>query len=281
MEPVIVSNLTGTTSEHIDTMHRIGVSSVGTSLDGPPEIHDRIRRTEDSSFSPYANTTAAMRELKSHGFFVSTITHVNRWNIDVLDDVFAILEELDVDLWQIQIGFPQGRLREVAVDYLIAPGQITDLCAFLIRAKGKGTLRIDAADNIGYFGPDELAIREHCGKIRFWAGCLAGYRVLAIRADGTVQGCPSLDIPVGNILERSLVDIWNDEKLFWFNACWDESKLQGRCRACPYRRLCRGGCKSLALSTTGSIYRNIYCLNQLNHLGGDPNRREDHGELLS
>lgn len=280
MKPIMVSNLTCLTAAHLAAMRRLGITTVATSLDGTPEIHDRIRRTRSAAFSPYARTTAAIRQLKVQGFTVAVITHVSRWNLGALDAILAALQELRVDQWQVQVGLPEGRLREVAADYLITPGQLLDLCAFCARARQTAALRLDVADNIGYFGPEEPVLRGYGGAAGFWKGCLAGYRAIAIGADGSVRGCPSLDIPVGSIREESLADIWNDEKRFWFNACWDETKLAGACRACPYRCLCRGGCKSMALATTGSIYRTLYCVNQLLHLGGDPDRREDHGRLL-
>ena len=94
-----------------------------------------------------------------------------------------------------------------------------------------------------------------------------------------MRGCPSLEIDVGNIRETPLREIWEDESRFWFNH-WDPSEITGRCRRCSFQRICRCGCKSLALSTTGSIHRNIYCLNQITNLGGDPDRREVDGVRL-
>ncbi len=284
MNPIVVSNLTLFGPETPAALREAGVRSVATSLDGPQPVHDRIRQIptscSEAPFSPFERTTAHIKVLKEEGFSVSVVTHVSLWNIDTLDELVAILEELGVDLWQVQIGFPEGRLAEIADEYLIYPRQIRVIYDLVKRIKERGRLRVDLADDVGYYGENEVLVREHQGKKCFWAGCMAGHRVLAICADGAIRGCPSLAITVGNLREDSLVDIWNDEARFWFNACWDEKKLEGRCKGCPYRRICRGGCKSLALSTTGTIYRNIYCLNQLDNLGGDPDRREEHGRIL-
>lgn len=280
MNPIVVSNLTLLTEDTVRELERVGVRSVATSVDGPAPVHDRIRVNPDSSFSPFARTLDHLRVLKARGFFVSVVTHVSLWNLDHLDTLAWILEQEQVDLWQLQVGFPEGRLAAIADQYLIHPGQLRALYELIRRVKRRGTLRLDTADDIGFFAEGELEVRQHQGKPRFWAGCMAGWRVLSISADGGIRGCPSLAIPVGNLRQEPLVDIWRDADRFWFNTRWDESKLEGRCRACAYRRICRGGCKSLALSTTGSIYRNIYCLNQVENLGGDPMRREEHGRLL-
>ncbi len=281
MAPIIVSNLTNMKEEWIDAMAELGIAWVATSLDGPKDAHDRIRRTRGEAFSPFERTLSVMHKLKERGFKVSAITHISLWNIDYLDELAAILEQTHIDLWQLQIGFPAGRLLQVAEEYLIYPGQLPGIHEFIVRVKKRGKIRLDVADNIGYFADCEPLIRGRGANSTFWKGCMAGYRVLSISSDGTVKGCPSLDIAVGNIRDRRLPEIWNDESLFWFNSQWDETKLEGKCRGCPYRRICRCGCKSLALSTTGSIYRNIYCINQIKNLKGDSKRREVNGRVLS
>jgi len=294
MNPIVVSNLTLLDEATICELERVGVRSVATSVDGPQPVHDRIRRVPaprggvkgwgeknlGDVFSPFERTIRHIRTLKARGFFVCVVTHVSLWNIDHLDALVAILEAEHVDLWQLQIGFPEGRLAQIAGEYLIHPGQIRTIYDFIRRVKARGAIRLDTADDIGFFADGELEVRQNNGKPRFWAGCMAGWRVLSICADGEIRGCPSLAIPVGNLRDEPLAEIWNDAARFWFNTCWDEAKLEGKCRACPYRRICRGGCKSLAYSTTGTIYRNIYCLNQVENLGGDPLRREEHGKVL-
>ncbi len=280
MRPIIVSNLTMMDEDTIAALEAAGVRCMATSMDGPQPVHDRIRRVRGAAYSPFERTVHWMRALKARGFQLSVVTHISLWNIDHLGAVADLLEELGVDLWQVQIGFPEGRLAEIAEEYLVYPGQIRRIYDFLVERKRRGSLRIDVADDIGYYGQDEAALRERAGEPCFWAGCMAGYRVLSLCADGKVRGCPSLAIDVGDLRETPLPEIWRDEERFWFNACWDDAKLEGRCRACPYRRICRAGCKSLAYSTTGTIYRNIYCLHQIERLGGDPDRREEHGRVL-
>ncbi len=280
MKPIVVSNLTLLDEATLDRLEALGVRSIATSVDGPPPVHDRIRRNPGGDFSPWARTLDAMRRVKARGMFLSVVTHVSLWNIEHLDETARILEDEGVDLWQLQVGFPEGRLAEIAEDYLIFPRQLRDLYAFVVRVKRRGRLRVDVADDLGYYGPDELLVREQDGKTKFWTGCMAGYRVLSICADGAVRGCPSLRIDVGNVREEPLAEIWADEKRFWFNACWNPDELEGKCRGCPYRMICRGGCKSLALSTTGTIYRNIYCINQIDRLKGDPELRMVRGRVL-
>jgi len=119
LEPIMVSNLTFAGEEHYAELTRLDVEWVATSVDGPPQIHDRIRRTRGEAWSPFARTHASIRELKARGLSVAVITHVSLWNLPHLDALAEILERLGVDQWQLQIGQPSGRLREVASSYLI------------------------------------------------------------------------------------------------------------------------------------------------------------------
>ena len=279
MEPVFVSNLTYANREDYDALLRFGVEWIATSVDGPEEVHNRIRRTRGETWSAFARTIANIAELKARGLSIAVITHISLWNLAHLDELAATLDDLGVDLWQLQIGQPSGRLREVASSYLIYPRQIGEIYEFIRRVHATRRLTLDVADDIGFFGPDELEVRSVGGEPRFFAGCQAGFRSVSISSDGAVRGCPSLEIDVGNVRETPLPEIWADEKRFWFNH-WDPSKIEGNCRRCSYQRICRCGCKSLALSTTGSIHRNIYCLNQITNLGGDPDRREVDGVAL-
>ena len=61
----MVSNLTFAGEEHYAELTRLGVEWVATSVDGPPSIHDRIRRTRGEAWSPFARTHASIRELKA------------------------------------------------------------------------------------------------------------------------------------------------------------------------------------------------------------------------
>lgn len=279
LTPILVSNLTCAGAEEFDALERLAVEWVATSLDGPPAVHDRIRRTRGEPWSAFERTSAAITNLKKRGQKVAVITHISLWNLPHLDELAQILETLQVDLWQLQIGQPSGRLRSIAESYLIFPRQLEEIYALILRVQRRGKLTLDVADDIGFFGPDELEVRAVDGEPRFFTGCQAGYRVLSIASDGTVRGCPSMEIDVGNIRETPLAEIWADEGRFWFNR-WDPAQLQGHCRRCAYKKICRGGCKAMALATTGSIHRNIYCINQIRNLGGDPERREVGGVRL-
>jgi MoaA/NifB/PqqE/SkfB family radical SAM enzyme len=58
------------------------------------------------------------------------------------------------------------------------------------------------------------AIRHYLGHDRkMGATCAVGISTLAILTDGTVLGCRRLPIPIGNVRETSLLEIWYGSRL--------------------------------------------------------------------
>ncbi len=245
-------------------LRQAGVSGLSISLDGEREVHDRLRvPAEPSVGSRYDAAIRAIRLAVGSGIKTAVITQVHRQNLGALERMYAELARLGVAVWQVQVSMPLGRALRHAREYLLAPEQLPELDQILTRLVRDGRLRIAVGDNIGYYGRHEPALR---GAVRdtqsFWLGCQAGCRVLALGASGEVKGCPSHPkaLEAGNLRQRPLAEIWADAGRFAYNTAWDEDQLQGSCRTCPHRELCRAGCTSMAYAVTGSIYRNPYCV---------------------
>jgi radical SAM protein with 4Fe4S-binding SPASM domain len=71
---------------------------------------------------------------------------------------------------------------------------------------------------------------------------------------------------VGNVRKTRLGTIWREAERFAYNTRWDERLLEGFCKTCPYRRLCRAGCTTMAYAVTGTIYDNPYCVQRAGNL---------------
>jgi len=65
-------------------------------------------------------------------------------------------------------------------------------------------------------------------------GCSAGKTLLSIASDGRVRGCGNLGNYVGNVREKSILDIWHSPELI-------EMRKQSGCD-CNYRSICYGPC---------------------------------------
>ena len=244
-----------------------GVHAVSLSVDGLRETHDRIRPHPPGRGSSFDDVGAAMRRVRATSLQLAVITHVNRWNLGELEAIHARLREEGARQWQLQLGVPLGRLREIAEPYMLAPEQLPGLAERLAALITGGLApRLRVTDTIGYYTPVEPVLRSPpSGKPGVWTGCYAGILAVGIESNGNVKACSSLpsEWAVGNVRETPFRTIWADEERFAFNTRWDEKKLVGWCARCSYRRVCRAGCSSLAYSVTGTIYDNPYCLHRV------------------
>lgn len=86
--------------------------------------------------------------------------------------------------------------------------------------------------------------------------------MLALEADGTVKGCPSLatvGFAGGNVRDLTLEQIWNTSAEIHFGRLRSVEDLWGFCRTCYYADVCRGGCTWTSHSLLGEPGNNPYC----------------------
>lgn len=243
-----------------------GLTTFAVSIDGYRERHDTLRRREGSFARILKSLDLASR---SGGLSTAAVTTITKHSIDDLELIYDVLLENGVRLWQIQICTAQGRL-ERGDPILPGAEDLKRVADFIVSKKTEGRLRIDPADNLGYYGPWEL---EHgyrstqWGRVNFWNGCQAGCQVLGIDANGDIKGCLSLPSEQrfieGNVRRESLKDIWSKPGAFAYNRQFTLDLLTGYCQECEYRGLCRAGCVSHAYCTSGNRGDNPSCLHRL------------------
>jgi radical SAM protein with 4Fe4S-binding SPASM domain len=151
-------------------------------------------------------------------------------------------------------------------DYLLLqPCQVLELMPLLARLYQEGANRgllMAVGNNIGYFGPYEHIWRGFGDERVHWSGCVAGQTVLALEADGTVKGCPSLatvGFAGGNVRDLTLQEIWRTSKAIHFGRLRSVADLWGFCQTCYYADVCRGGCTWTSHSLLGVPGNNSYC----------------------
>jgi len=246
----------------------LGVATVSFSLDGGRETHDRIRVAPGKGRSSYDAVFAGIRRARDCGLQSVVITHINRWNYDELRTMHARLTESGVGGWQLQLAVPLGRLRELEEPYMLPVEQLPALdalCASFIESRREKEVgpRIAVMHSIGYYGKNEMTIRRgYLDKQRFFVGCVAGWRLAALTSDGKVKPCAMAPRgwATGDLHRQTLADIWENRDQLAYQPRWSETKLEGHCRGCQYRFICRGGCASMAYALTGTIYNNPYCI---------------------
>ena len=125
---------------------------------------------------------------------ISVNTQIGAEVIPQLPELMDVIIGAGAKQWQIQITVAMGN----AVDHpelLLQPHRVLELMPMLARLYNEGAERgllMVAGNNIGYFGPYEHIWRGFGDERVHWSGCSAGHTGLALEADGTVKGCPSL-----------------------------------------------------------------------------------------
>lgn len=237
-----------------------GLQGVGVSLDGLERLHDKLRGVRGS----FKCAVDALKRVRAAGLNFSVNTQIGAETMDDLPQLLELLIDLGVKQWQTQLTVAMGN----AVDndeLLLQPHRLSELMPLLARLYSEGAKRgllLVPGNNIGYFGPYEHVWRGYGDETIHWSGCTAGHTALALEADGTVKGCPSLatvGFAGGNVRDLSLADIWDSSEPIHFARLRSVEDLWGFCRSCYYADVCRGGCTWTSHSLLGRPGNNPYC----------------------
>lgn len=82
-------------------------------------------------------------------------------------------------------------------------------------------------------------------------GCATGISYCGLSPEGDILPCaPLSELPLSNLRDRSLVDIWQNHPIFCYLR--ERHRLKGRCGACTHRQIC-GGCRATAFGYSGDF----------------------------
>lgn len=237
-----------------------GLQGIGVSLDGMASLHDRVRGVRGS----FERAIDTLRRAKAAGLRTSVNTQIGSGTMAHLPELMNTIIDAGATHWQIQITVAMGNAADND-HLLLQPYQVCDLMPLLARLYREGVdrgLLMVVGNNIGYFGPYEHLWRGFGDERVHWTGCSAGHTVLALEADGTVKGCPSLatnGFSGGNVRDISLEQIWTSSPEIHFGRLRGIEDLWGFCRSCYYADICRGGCTWTSHSLLGRPGNNPYC----------------------
>ncbi len=235
-----------------------GLSNIGISLDGSASIHNKIRKNKDS----FSNIRKSLDALNKAKIQIGVVTSLLKENFNSLESIYNFLIENNVNLWQIQLVNPMGYLSG-RKDLMLSPDYIPELTGFIKSKNSERHMLVVAGDNIGYYDHNECYIRGTRNTVNVWKGCQAGITSVFIDSVGNIKGCGALydDCFIeGNIREKSLASIWNDEKKFVYNRSFKKEFLPEACRSCLKNDDCRGGCRASNYFHTGSPWNTAVCL---------------------
>ncbi|MEM2266284.1 MAG: radical SAM protein [Candidatus Hadarchaeales archaeon] len=262
----IATNGTLLTREKCKEMKEI-LDYVEVSLDGFEETHDRFRGIPGI----WKKTCEGIRNAVEEGLDTCVAITATRWNLKEIPSLIDFVkEELGVQRVMIFNYVPVGRGKEIMEEDL-APEERWELLSHLYErmvstgffclstAPQLSVVSLQMAEGKGGLGPvpthfaSQETLRALQGKTRsladFLGGCGAGRLYCGLQPDGEVVPCVFMPIPLGNLKERRLKEIWETSEVLW--KLRDRDALEG-CGGCEYRYVC-GGCRARAYGYFGDV----------------------------
>jgi len=218
--------------EIIKKMKETKLATMSISIDGLEKNHDRFRGVE-GSYKKIMNNIEKLRQDKFlHCFQITTV--VNKLNINELEDMYRVMEDLEVDSWRVINMDPIGRANDNN-NLALEKADYEYLLNFIKnkREKAKFEVTYGCAHFVGM--EFEKEIRDNM----FF--CMAGYTTASILYNGDIYVCPDVErrkeLIQGNVKKDDFVEIW-ENKFKWFR---DLDKLKSdECKNCENWKYCRG-----------------------------------------
>ncbi|MEN6341310.1 MAG: radical SAM protein [Methanospirillum sp.] len=254
MYVALASNGTLITPYMAARLQATGVEYVEISIDGKDAAsHDGMRGIPGA----FDRSVAGIAACVDAGLYTCIATTVTSENIDQLPAIYTLGEELGVNRLMCFNFIPTGRGTGLAA-HDITPCQRNDLLRMVLEIDRSGAtpdvlstaplfarVAVDeeAGVPVGHFYPGQ----ELTGIARiladFIGGCGAGRLYCSIEPEGDVQPCVFMPIPLGNVRNRSFLDIWHGSGVL--DELRDRSLLCGSCGGCDNNLIC-GGCRARA-----------------------------------
>jgi radical SAM protein with 4Fe4S-binding SPASM domain len=231
-------------------LRRCGVVIAAVSLDGfDAETHDFVRGQSGA----FESAIEGMRALRRAGILLHINITAMEYNLDQVEPLMALVEELGTGILLMYQLVPVGRGRAIG-EAALDQGANERLIRFIARAQRTTRAIIEPVAAPQYWpfllqraGIDRGPLLRLAETV--FHGCSAGRGFVYVKPDGEVWPCPFVEVSCGNVRQAPFSTIWATSPVF-ADLRARESRLQGQCGECQYRRLC-GGCRGRAWATTG------------------------------
>ena len=228
----MTTNATLITKDVAKMLEDTGMGTVSVSIDGLRDTHDRQRGLKGG----YDKAMQGIQNLIDRKAFrhIQVTTVVNHKNISELDELYLILDELDLDSWRVIGMEPMGRALDHP-DMLLTPDDQRYLFEFIRRKREQGI-------PVNY-GCSHFLGLEYEREVRDWFFyCGAGTHTAAIRVNGDITACLDIEerpeFVQGNVYQDKFSDVW-------FNRFQEFRKplssLCSDCQKCEWEKWCAGG----------------------------------------
>lgn len=242
------------TFESIKKMKELGIFFLGISLDGAtPKSQDSFRGVE-GTFNNSMNVLQYAKELEIPVQINTTCTGET---VEEIENVYYLIKDKfapPVKRWSVFFLVPVGRGKDLEMP---SEHQVNKIFDFLYNKSKESPFHItttEAPFYKAYFIMKELengriiqdAISANM-KLAF--GVRDGNGIIFVSNNGTIYPSGFLELPLGNIKEDNLGNIYRNNKAL--QLLRDPDTYTGKCGSCSYKYLC-GGSRARAFATEGS-----------------------------
>ncbi len=231
------------TKSYLRRLKEAGLKAIAISLDGAkPETHDEFRGVRGA----WKKTIKGIQNCREVGIPFQIGVAVHKKNIHEFPEIVDLAKRLGANAVEVFDFVTTGRGR-LYKEYELTVDQKKWLVNYIIKrqlVEEDIYFRVIALPQ--YWVEVEKNVKDEDMLVRFVRTCCAvGYRYVTILYDGTVYPCMLLQIPLGNIREKPLSEIWEKSELL--KNLRDRNNLKDRCRICKYKDICMGArCRAFA-----------------------------------
>jgi len=213
------------------------LKKIKISLDGADaEVHDSIR--QKGVFEKVIQSLPMIKQ--ENRFEIILMVTVMRRNYRSLPSLIRLCQNLGVDGLILERFIPLGR-GKTFMNEVLEKDQWRELIEILMEFF---SMKVDE-DDIPSYQAFQITFDEDGAEL-LGAPCIIGRDGLCIMPEGSVFPCRRFPIPIGNLMNESLKEIWESSSLL--DQLRKKKNLKGRCGKCEIED-CRG-CRSLALALT-------------------------------
>lgn len=237
------------TRQRLADLKALGVQAISLSLDGSTAArHDGIRQVPGT----FDATVQALADANAVGTGVQVNTLVTDETAPDLPAVYELLQHYDVMQWSLFFLIPVGRGAQLGE---LSPGEAENALITWGRIGRTSPFRIKTTEAMQYRRINAQAMlrsgmtREQIGAspAARGFGVRDGNGVVFISHIGEVMPSGFLPLSVGNVKDRSVVELYRDSELM--RALRRPEEFAGRCGACEFNRWC-GGSRARAYAVT-------------------------------
>lgn len=219
-------------NEIIQQMKDTKLATMSISLDGLEKSHDEFRGVKGAYKIVLENIEKLKQDKFLHCFQITTV--VNKLNINELEEMYKVMQDLEVDSWRVINMDPIGRANDNS-NLALDKNDYKYLFNFINekRKNSKFEITYGCSHFLG------MNLEKELRKNMFF--CMTGFTTASILYNGDIYVCPNVErrkeLIQGNIRNDDFLDTWNN-KFKWFR---DLNKLKSqKCKNCEDWKYCRG-----------------------------------------